>query len=88
MLSAEEKKVIVKKYGKTEKDTGSSEVQIAILTKRIAELTAHLKTNKGDATAKRALTELVGRRHALLAYLENGNHEAYVNLVKSLELRK
>lgn len=88
MLTKEEKNVIIQKFGKDEKDTGSTEVQVAILTKRISELTAHLKANKGDATAKRALTELVGKRHALLAYLEAKDHDAYVALIEALKLRK
>ncbi len=88
MLTKEEKNVIIAKYGKDAKDTGSTQVQVAILTKRISELTAHLKSNKGDAVAKRSLTELVGKRHALLAYLENNDHEAYLALIDSLKLRK
>ncbi len=88
MLTKEEKNVIIAKYGKDAKDTGSTQVQVAILTKRISELTAHLKANKGDAVAKRSLTELVGKRHALLAYLERNDHEAYLALIDSLKLRK
>lgn len=88
MLTKEEKNVIVAKYGKDAKDTGGTAVQVAILTKRIAQLTAHLKNNKHDPSAKRSLTELVGKRHALLAYLEKNDHEAYLDLVKSLNLRK
>ncbi len=88
MLTKEEKNVIISKYGKDNKDTGSTQVQVAILTKRISELTAHLKKNKGDAVAKRSLTELVGKRHALLAYLERNDHEAYLALIDSLKLRK
>lgn len=88
MLTKEEKNVIISKYGKDSKDTGSTQVQVAILTKRISELTAHLKKNKGDAVAKRSLTELVGKRHALLAYLERNDHEAYLALIDSLKLRK
>ena len=88
MLTKEEKNVIIQKYGKNAKDTGSTQVQVAIYTKRIQELTAHLKKNKGDATAKRSLTELVGKRHSLLTYLEANDHDAYVALIQSLELRK
>ena len=88
MLTKEEKNVIISKYGKDAKDTGSTQVQVAILTKRISELTAHLKSNKGDAVAKRSLTELVGKRHALLAYLERNDHEAYLALIEYLKLRK
>ncbi len=88
MLTKEEKNVIIQKYGKDQKDTGNTQVQVAILTKRISELTAHLKKNKGDSVAKRSLTELVGKRHALLAYLEKNDHEAYLALIDSLKLRK
>lgn len=88
MLNKEEKNVIVQKYGKNVKDTGSTEVQVAILTKRIADLTAHLKANHGDAVAKRSLMELVGKRHALLAYLSKNNRPAYEKLIASLSLRK
>ena len=88
MLNKEEKKNLVKKYGKSEKDTGSVEVQVAILTKRITDLTAHLKANHGDATAKRSLMELVGKRRTLLAYLNKTDHEAYEKLIASPGLRK
>jgi small subunit ribosomal protein S15 len=88
MLTKEEKNVIVQKYGKDVKDTGNTQVQVAILTKRISELTAHLKKNKGDAVAKRSLSELVGKRRSLLAYLEKNDHEAYASLIESLKLRK
>ena len=88
MLNKEEKKNLVKKYGKSEKDTGSVEVQVAILTKRISDLTAHLKSNHGDATAKRSLMELVGKRRNLLAYLSKTDHDAYEKLIASLGLRK
>lgn len=88
MLKKEEKKSIVSTYGKNAKDTGSTEVQVAILTKRIADLTAHLKANHGDTVAKRSLMELVGKRHALLAYLAKNNRAAYEKLIASLSLRK
>jgi len=88
MLTKEETKAIVQKYGKDGKDTGSTEVQVAILTKRIADLTAHLKANHGDAVAKRSLMELVGKRHALLAYLAKNDRPAYEKLIASLSLRK
>ena len=88
MIKKEEKKNIVKAYGKSAVDTGSVEVQVAILTKRIVDLTAHLKANKGDATAKRSLMELVGNRRSLLGYLAKTNHEAYEKLIASLGLRK
>lgn len=88
MLNKEEKKNLVKKYGKSAADTGSAEVQVALLTKRIQDLTAHLKKNHGDATAKRSLMELVGKRRTLLAYIARNDHEAYEKLIASLGLRK
>ena len=65
-LKKEEKSTIVKKYGKSATDTGSAAVQVALLTKRIEELTAHLKANKQDACARRSLLILVGKRRSLL----------------------
>ena len=69
MLSKERTAEIVKKYGKNEKDTGSAQVQIALLTAQINDLTAHLKANKKDASGRRGLFVLVGQRRALLNYL-------------------
>ena len=87
-LSKEETSAIIKKFGKNEKDTGSTEVQIALLTKRIKDLTAHLKSNKQDAGARRSLLILVGKRRSLLAYLNATNPEGYVELIKKLGIRK
>ncbi len=87
-LNKEEKKVQIKKFGKDEKDTGSSQVQVALLTKRIEQLTLHLKTNAGDKNARRSLLVLVGKRHSLLAYLAKHDYEAYEKLIQSLGLRK
>ncbi|MCR5348207.1 MAG: 30S ribosomal protein S15 [Bacilli bacterium] len=87
-LSKEETSVIVKKYGKDEKDTGSTEVQIALLTQRIKDLTLHLKANKQDAGARRSLLILVGKRRSLLDYLNRTNPEGYSELIKKLGIRK
>lgn len=87
-LSKQEVNLAVQKYGKNAADTGSTEVQIALLTDRIADLTAHLKKNHGDACARRSLLILVGKRHSLLSYLASHNREAYEKLIASLGLRK
>lgn len=87
-LEKDEIRSIVKKYGKTPTDTGSPAVQIAILTKRIQDLTLHLKSNKGDANARRSLLILVGQRHSLLSYLSRTDRSAYESLIASLGLRK
>ena len=87
-LSKEETASIVKKFGKDEKDTGSTEVQIALLTARIKDLTAHLKAHKQDAGAHRSLLILVGNRRSLLDYLNRSNPEGYFELIAKLGIRK
>ena len=87
-LSSEEKKAIVKEYGKTDKDTGSAEVQIALLTNRIRELTEHFNIHKKDHNSRRGLMKLVGQRRKLLKYLQRNNLERYREILKKLELRK
>ena len=87
-LSKVETAAIIKKYGKDEKDTGSTEVQIALLTARIQDLTAHLKANQQDAGARRSLLILVGKRRSLLDYLVKNNPEGYLELIKKLGIRK
>lgn len=87
-LTSETKKEIFKKYGKSEKDTGSTEAQIALFTLRINHLTEHLKSNKKDFATQRALINLVGKRRSLLNYLKNTNLERYRALVSELNLRK
>ena len=87
-LSKEQTASLVKKYGKNEKDTGCTEVQVALLTERIKDLTAHLKSNQQDAGARRSLLILVGKRRSFLAYLNATNPEAYVELIKKLGIRK
>ncbi len=79
---------IVKKYGKDEKDTGSTEVQIALLTAQITDLTAHLKVHSHDHHSRRGLLKLVGKRRGLLDYLNAKDHDAYVKLINSLGIRK
>ena len=87
-LNKDETSAIIKKFGKNEKDTGSTEVQIALLTQRIQDLTAHLKSNKQDAGARRSLLILVGKRRSLLNYLNKSNPEGYLELIKKLGIRK
>lgn len=88
MLTKEEKASIIKEFGENEKDTGNVKVQIALLTKEINDLTEHLKINKHDFSSKRALFVKVGQRSAFLSYLSNKNHEAYLELIKKLGIRK
>ncbi|MCQ2802167.1 MAG: 30S ribosomal protein S15 [Bacilli bacterium] len=87
-LSKEKKAELVKKYGKNEKDTGSAEVQIALLTEQINALTEHLKKNHKDAASKRGLMILVGQRRSLLDYLVRTDRDRYLKLIVSLGLRK
>ena len=87
-LTKERKAELVKKFGKNEKDTGSVQVQVAILTEQIKALTAHLKANHKDASSKRSLMILVGQRRSLLNYLLKKDREAYAKLIVDLGLRK
>lgn len=87
-LQKEKKAEIFKKYGKDEKDTGSSEAQIALFTYRIKHLTEHVKSNHKDYVTTRSLTQLVGKRRALLNYLYNRDIERYRAVIKALGLRK
>ena len=88
MISKEKKAAIVKEYARTEGDTGSPEVQIAILTARIQELTEHLKVNPKDHHSRRGLLKMVGQRLGLLTYLKNKDIERYRTLIERLGLRK
>ena len=88
MLSVEEKKAIVAKYGANENDTGSPEVQIALLTARIVYLTEHLRSNKKDHASRRGLRKLVGQRRNLLAYLQKHDLGRYRAILEKLNLRK
>ena len=87
-LSTEAKTVVVEKYRNHETDTGSPEVQIAMLTTRILELTEHLKSNKKDHASRRGLLKMVGRRTRLLRYLTNSDRTRYKNIISKLGLRK
>ena len=87
-LSKERKAELVKKFGKDEKDTGSIQVQVALLTDQIKALTEHLKKNHNDASAKRGLQVAVGQRRSLLDYLIRTDREAYFKLIQDLGLRK
>lgn len=88
MLSKEKKLEIIEAYGKKPGDTGSTEVQVALLTERINELTEHLKVNKKDHHSRRGLLKMVGQRRGLLAYLKKNDIERYRTLIKRLGLRK
>ena len=88
MVSKEQKEQIIKDFGRTAGDTGSPEVQIAILTERIAELTEHLKVNQKDHHSRRGLLKMVGKRRALLEYLKKNDIEGYRNLIARLGIRK
>ena len=87
-LTAEKKKEFFKKYGKSDKNTGSTEGQIALFTYRIDFLTEHLKKNKKDFSTQRALVILVGKRRSLLVYLKQRDIERYRAIIKSLKLRR
>ena len=88
MISKEKKQAIIAEYGRSEGDTGSPEVQVAILTARIQELTEHLKTNKKDHHSRRGLLEMVGQSRGMLAYLKKTDIERYRTLIARLGLRK
>lgn len=88
MISKEAKAEIIEKYKRDEKDTGSSEVQIALLTERINELTEHLKVHKKDNHSRRGLLKMVGKRRNLLNYLAKKDINRYREIVEKLGLRK
>ncbi len=86
-MNLKNKQEIVKKYGKDAKDTGSTAVQVAMMSKKISELTEHLKSNKNDYATKRGLLMMVGKRKRLLSYLKTQNLDEYRDLVKKLGIR-
>ncbi len=88
MITTEMKKEIIAKYGKTPEDTGSPEVQIALLSARISELTEHLKVHKKDHHSRRGLLKMVGQRRGLLDYLKRKDIERYRAIIEKLGLRK
>src|SRR5579859_790288 len=87
-LTKEAKLEIIKKHGRGEADTGSPQVQIAMLTQRVNELTEHLRTHKHDHYSRRGLLKLVGRRRRFLTYLQKHDLEGYRALIKELGLRR
>jgi len=87
-LNTEAKKDIFKKYGKSEKDSGSAEGQVALFTERINHLTEHLKKNQKDFATERSLIIMVGKRKKLLKYIEAKDIERYRAIIKTLKLRK
>lgn len=87
-LSKEEKTQLIGEYHRHDSDTGSPEVQVAILTRRIEQLTEHLKVHKHDESSRRGLLKLVGQRRRHLAYLKTQNSDAYVSLTDRLGIRR
>jgi small subunit ribosomal protein S15 len=87
-LTKEAKLELVRKHGASETDTGSTDVQVAMLTERINQLTEHLRTHKHDHHSRRGLLKLVGRRRRFLNYLQRTDVERYRNLIKELGLRR
>ena len=88
MISKEKKAAIIAEYGRKPGDTGSPEVQIAILTARIAELTEHLKSNMKDHHSRRGLLKMVGQRRGMLDYLKRNDIDGYRALIERLGIRK
>ncbi len=86
--AAEQKKEVIKEYQTNEKDTGSPEVQVALLTKRILYLTEHFKAHKKDHHSRRGMLKLVGQRRRLLDYLKKNDVDRYRTLIKRLGLRR
>jgi small subunit ribosomal protein S15 len=88
LLTKEEKTGLIAQYKRNEGDTGSSEVQIAVLTKKINLLTEHLKVNKRDHSGRRGLLMMVSRRRRLLDYLKSREPQRYVDVIQALGIRK
>lgn len=88
LLTKEAKQELVEKYKRSEGDTGSSEVQIAVLTKKINLLTEHLRENKRDHSSQRGLMMMVSRRRGLLDYLKSRDPQRYVDIIQALGIRK
>jgi small subunit ribosomal protein S15 len=87
-LTQDQKTELIAKFGATEKDTGSTKVQVALLTQRITELTEHMKNHPHDHHSRRGLLKLVGRRRRLLTYMQKQDLEGYRALIKELGLRR
>ena len=88
MIAKEKKQAIIAEYGRTANDTGSPEVQIAILSARIQELTDHLKENPKDHHSRRGMLKMIGQRRGLLSYLKETDIERYRSFIERLGLRK
>lgn len=88
MIAKNKKKKIIEKFGQHKEDTGSSEVQVAILTERIKELTSHLKKNKKDNSSRRGLFRMVAKRKKLLKDVQNNDAEKFEKIAKSLKLKE
>ena len=86
-INLKNKQEIIKEYGSNEKDTGSAAVQVAMMSKKINELTEHLKSNQKDFATKRGLLMMVGKRKRLLSYLKSRNLDEYRELIKKLGIR-
>lgn len=86
-INLKNKKELTKKFGTSEKDTGNVDVQVAMLTQKISELTEHLKINAKDFQAKRGLLMMVGKRKRLLSYIKNSDLNRYRDLIKKLKIR-
>ena len=87
-LEAKEKQKIIKKYGKNDKDTGATEVQVALLTSQIRSLTEHAKVNKNDKHSRRGLVMLVSQRKKQLKFLRRTNPESFIKLTEELNIRR
>ncbi len=87
-LAKETKTVVIKEYQRDDKDTGSPEVQIALLTNRITQLTDHLRIHKHDESSRRGLLKLVGRRRKLLAYINRKDYKSYIQITDKLNIRR
>ena len=87
-ITHERKIELIKEFGKTDKDSGSAAVQVAILSERIRNLTEHLKSHKKDFGSRRGLLTMVGQRRSLLDYIKAGNQDAYRSLIEKLGLRR
>ena len=88
MITKDQKDTIIKEHARSEGDTGSSEVQVALLTERINQLTGHMRVHKHDYHTERGLLKLVGRRRRHLAYLNNTDVQRYRDIISKLGLRK
>ncbi len=88
MITKEQKLELIEKYGKSDSDTGTAEVQVAIFTERIKELTEHLKSHSKDHSTRRGLLKLVGKRRRLLNYLMDNDIERYRSVIAELDIRK